>query len=92
MNRPRTSPLQPIPSRAAKSKHALKSRNSAYATRGADTIPGYVQAEFPTLPLPDKRAIANAIERYLKTPMGEEFGIPSPAMLHNPNGILAGLI
>lgn len=89
MNRPRISPLQPIPSRPAKAKHALKSNLSRYSIRGADTIPGYIKLHFPKQTLATYRAMENAVYRYLDTPNGMQYGIPSPAMLKN---LFEGLI
>jgi hypothetical protein len=42
--------------------------------------------------LNERRAMVAAVERYLASDDGKKYGMPSPAMLHNPNGILEGLI
>lgn len=88
-NRPRTSPLQPIPSRPARSKYALQSRRAEFANPGYDRIPGYVNATFPDQDTATKKAIVNVVERHFR----EHGTIPTPAMLFNRhNHLLDGLI
>lgn len=65
MNRPRTSPLQKIPSRQAKSKHALKSKLSVYSIPGYDTIPGYVNSMHPKADVNTKKVMAYQIRKHL---------------------------
>lgn len=88
---PRTSPLQKVPTRPVRAKHSLKSKLSDYSSNKSPvSIPRYVTSVFPGTDLATKRAMVNAIERYMKE--NPNHGIPSPLMLNNPNGILAGLI
>jgi hypothetical protein len=89
----RTSPNQPIVSRGVRAKHSLKSKLSTYSSAQAPvSVPRYITAEFPGTPLNERRAMVAAVERYLASDDGKKYGMPSPAMLHNPNGILEGLI
>lgn len=64
-NNPRTSPLQAVPSRPAKAKHSLKSKLSAYAIPGYDTIPGYVKSMHPTADVATQKAMVNAVKRHV---------------------------
>ena len=78
MAQPRTSPLQKVPSRFARGKYALASRRSAYSIRGADTIPGYVRSMFPKADMPTVKTMGMIIEKYLDSPTGQEYGMPTP--------------
>lgn len=79
MNRPRTSPLQAVPSRPVKAKHSLKSKLSEYSSNKAPvSIPRYVTRMYPEADRPTRRAMVNAIERYLATDAGRMYGTPSP--------------
>lgn len=86
----RTSPLQPIVSRPAKAKHSLKSKLSTYSSNQAPVnIPGYVTSMYPGTDTATKRAMVASIERYLTTPAGQEYGMPTPAMcVHLFDGLL----
>lgn len=86
---PRTSPLQKVPSRPARAKHSLKSKLSAYAIPGYNTIPGYVVSMHPGYDKATYRAMTNAIERYLATPTGQQYGMPTPTQC---NILFEGLI
>jgi hypothetical protein len=86
---PRISPLQKVPSRPARAKHSLKSKLSAYAIPGYNTVPGYVNSMHPKADQQTKRAMGNAIERYLATPTGQQYGMPTPAQC---NILFEGLI
>lgn len=77
--RPRTSPLQKIPTRPVRAKHSLKSKLSTYSSNKAPVnIPGYVTSMYPHADIATKRAMTNAIERYLETDNGKRYGMPSP--------------
>lgn len=90
-NRPnsRTLPTQPIVSRPIKAKHALKSKLSDFSSNKAPvSIPKYVNSILATPPyneikygIKTKKAMVNAIERYLNTPdihTGNLPEMPSP--------------
>lgn len=80
----RTSPLQPIVSRPVRAKHSLKSKLSAFSSNQAPvSIPRYVTSMYPGTDLATKRAMVNAIERYLTTPEGIRHGMPSPVHCRN---------
>lgn len=75
----RTSDAQPIVSRPAKAKHSLKSKLCDYSSNKAPvSIPRYVVSMYPGADLPTKRAMVNAVERYLQSPDGVRYGMPSP--------------
>lgn len=79
-NKPRTSDTQTIPTRPARAKHSLKSKLSNYSSNQAPvSIPRYVTSMYPGTDMPTKRAMVNAVERYLATPDGIKYGMPTPS-------------
>lgn len=90
MIRPRTSPLQAIPTRPARAKHSLKSKLSEYSyNQSPVSIPRYVTRMHPDASLQTRKAMVNAIERYLATDTGKRYGMPTPTQC---NILFEGLI